>query len=236
MGAKVSKWEAELWHYISLGDSKRCPLYDYCQTGQNGVGCFHGETENRDIHRIHRFIDSDEIDFSKNENIHIKFPSCQRSAKIFGLVSKLALKYRGRKWLNSLPVPDNLVLLADDNLPIEIRRVPLRANHGAVWRLSDCWMIHLNKNDPPARQRFTLYHEVFHILSHCHAFSVFKRTVSTEVYYNEILADHFATNVLLPQKSVAARWAEINDVNEMAAIFDVPESVMYIGLKIMRLI
>jgi Zn-dependent peptidase ImmA (M78 family) len=149
----------------------------------------------------------------------------------------LAIKYQAKAGIDRLPVPNDLITQAADNLPIEVRQVPLKAYHGAVWRLSDCWLIHLNSNDTPARQRFTLYHEIFHILAHCKATPVFKKTShSHKGTFNELLADHFAAIILLPENWVKEKWLELKDVSQMAAIFDVPKPIMYLGLKAMRLV
>jgi hypothetical protein len=236
MAGKTARWESELWSYLSLGDGIHCPLYDFCQLKQEGIKCLSDEIGKENIDRIQKFIDDDEIDWSNNELVNLELPRCQGSSRIFQLVVKLAWKYRGRSWDNHLPVPDDLILRADDNLPIEVRRVPLKVYHGAIWRLSNCWVIQLNSYDTPARQRFTLYHEIFHVLAHCRATCSFKKRKGQEGLFNEILADHFAANILLPGESVVSKWTEVKDVNQMAAIFNVPESVMYIGLRSMRLI
>ncbi|MDP2931880.1 MAG: ImmA/IrrE family metallo-endopeptidase [Chloroflexota bacterium] len=92
-----------------------------------------------------------------------------------------------------------------------------QSHHGAVWRLSDCWLIHLNSNDTSARQRFTLYHEIFHILAHGKAKPVFKKTAcNQEGSFNELLADHFAAVMLLPEKWVKVIWAQVKDIGQMA--------------------
>ena len=130
-------------------------------------------------------------------------------------------------------MPDNLISRGYDNLPIEVRYLPLKTNHGAVWRLNDCWMIHLNSNNTPAKQRFTLYHEIFHILAHCQCqvTPVFRKKNTDELNFNEILADHFAANILLPQKQVRELWTETKDINRMAEIFNAPKPIVYISLR-----
>jgi Zn-dependent peptidase ImmA (M78 family) len=47
-------------------------------------------------------------------------------------------------------------------------------------------------------KRFTLYHEIFHILAYTHSINVFKKPTDGEVPYNEFLADHFPANILMP--------------------------------------
>ena len=236
MVAKTTKWESKLWSYLSKGDGINCPLYNSCQLRQKGAECLSNKMGKENVERIHRLIDNDEIDLTNDELVAVKLPRCQKGESIFELVSKLARKYRSGSWKNRLPVPDDLILLAEDNLPIEVRRVPLRVYHGAIWRLRDCWVIQLNSHDTPVRQRFTLYHEIFHVLAHCKATPVFKKRIGREGFFNEVLADHFAAVMLLPQESVVAKWAEVKDVSRMANIFKVPESLMYFSLRANRLI
>lgn len=134
-------------------------------------------------------------------------------------------------------MPTNLITRADDNLPIEVRQVPLKAYRGAVWRLSACWVVQLNSNDSLVRQRFTLYHEIFHILAHSKATPVFKKAGGNrEGSFNEILADHFSGACLLPEGWVKEKWTEVKDMSQMAAIFDVPKPIVWLALKHLCLI
>lgn len=234
MGRKTPKWESELWSYLSSGDGIHCPVYQSCQLRQNNVWCL---SENEDNHRlINEFIDEEDPDLADAASIKFKFPTCPGSSRIFKLVCRLAYT-NAAVVIDGPPVPADLITRADDNLPIEIRKVPLKAYHGAVWRLSDCWLVQLNSNDIPARQRFTLYHEIFHILAHCKATPVFKKaTDSQEGSFNELLADHFAATILIPTEWVKKLWPEVKDISRMAAIFDAPRSIVWFALKRLRLI
>jgi Zn-dependent peptidase ImmA (M78 family) len=46
-----------------------------------------------------------------------------------------------------------------------------------------------------------------------------------------MLADHFAAACLLPEKLLKKMWPGIKDVNQMAAVFDVPRPVVWLALK-----
>lgn len=236
MTERIENWENELWLYVNAGDGLSCPVSTSCQLKKEVVGCFNNEKEKENTREIHQFVDSDFIEFDGNKNVVPPLSRCLIRSRIFDLVIKLAQKYRNKSWDKTLPVPDNLILNASDNLPIEMRRVPLKANHGAVWQLDDSWLIHLNSKDTPARRRFTLYHEIFHILAHCQGNIMFKRSGGGEVYFNEFLADHFSASILLPYEWVVAKWPEIKDINKMANVFNVPGPVMYGALKIKGLI
>ena len=119
---------------------------------------------------------------------------------------------------------------------IEVRHLPLIATHGAVWFLNTCWLIHLNSNDSLVRQRFTLYHEIFHVLAHSQGNPLFKHRGSDNINFNEILADHFSASMLIPQEMLPEYWMEYKDIELLADIFKVPKTVMYITLKAENLI
>jgi hypothetical protein len=186
------------------------------------------------------FVDDEDPDLTHPEKIAFKFNSCPQSGKVFELVRRLAVRYQIEAGIARPPVPSDLVTRADDNLPIEVRKVPLKAHHGTVWRLNDCWVVQLNSNDTAARQRFTLYHEIFHILAHC------KATEATPVFrkasgldkgsFNELLADHFAAIILMPDWLVQKMWNELKDISQIAAIFDVPKTIVWFALKHLELI
>ena len=224
-------WETELWSLLSQGDGIRCPVYGLCELRLKGFWCL---SDHEDYYEErNKLIDNDNPDFNYSVSVEwFGSHSCPESGRIFQLVSRLAKRYQVEPGINRLPVPADLITHAYDNLPIEVRHVPLKAYHGAVWRLSDSWLVHINNNDTPARQRFTLYHEIFHILAHCKATPIFKKTAcSHKGTFNELLADHFAAIILLPEKWVKEKWTEAEDVNQMAALFEVPKPVMYIALR-----
>jgi len=233
MGKKTPKWENELWSYLSSGDGIHCPVYESCKLRLQGIWCI---SDNLDYYKARNEL-LDDDDLAEPSGIGPKLNSCPESGRIFQLVTMLATRYQVEAGIDRLPVPTDLITQTGNNLPIEVRQVPLKAYHGAVWRLSDCWMVHLNSNDTPDKRRFTLYHEIFHILAHCKATPVFKKiSCSREGSFNELLADHFAAVILLPEKWVKEKWTDVKDVSQMAAIFEVPKSVMYLGLRGMHLI
>ena len=233
MAGKNARWEAELWSYISRGDGVHCPIYHSCQLRLQGVWCL---SDNEEYYKEKlSFLDNDDLDL--NVGIELNFFGCPRSSRIFRLVSRLGIKYQMEAGIARPPVPDNIITKASDGLPIKVRRMPLKAYHGAVWQLNDRWVIQLNSRDTPARQRFTLYHEIFHILAHGKATPVFKRRAGVrEGAFNELLADHFSVCTLLREEWLKTIWPEIKDIGQMAAIFEVPKPVMYLSLRAVGLI
>jgi hypothetical protein len=234
MERKTPRWEAELWSYLSKGDGTNCPMYPSCQLRGNNVRCY---SENLGYFKlVTEFIDEDGLELNNPAGEKLKFPTCPSSGRIFQLVRRLAQRYLKEAEINQPPVPTGLITRADGDIPIEVRQVPLKAYRGAVWRLSNCWVVQLNSNDPTARQRFTLYHEIFHILAHSRATPVFKKAgCDREGSFNEMLADHFSAACLLPDKLVKKMWPRIKDINQMALTFDVPRPVVWLALKFLGL-
>lgn len=228
-------WEAELWSYLSKGDGIHCPIYESCSLRLQGEWCL---SEHEEYYQLmNNFLDDEVLDLADPAAIQFEFPACRFVGRVFNLVRRLAEGYQTEVGVNRPPVPDDLITRGDDGLPIEVRQIPLKAHHGAIWRLSDCWLVQLNSNDTAARQRFTVYHEVFHILAHNRATPVFKKTSSSsEGSFNELLADHFAAIILMPENLVKEKWAEVQDMNRMAAIFEVPRPVVWFALKHLSLI
>jgi len=152
-------------------------------------------------------------------------------------VERLAQNYLGRAKAHCLPISEELIHLADEHHPIEVRLVPLRNYHGAIWHLRDSWVIQLNENDTPARRRFALFHEAFHVLAHHRGTTlVFKKRGGEAGSFNELLADHFASCILLPKEWVREKWAKVRDLDRMSKIFRVPKPLTWLRLRGMGLV
>jgi len=186
---------------------------------------------------MNNFLDDEALDLTDPASIEFEFRGCRHMGRIFSLVRRLAVRYQREGGVGRLPVPADLIINGSDGRPVEVRELPFKAHHGAIWRLNDCWVVQLNSNDTPARKRFTLYHEIFHILAHCKATPVFKKISSRpDGSFNELLADHFSAILLMPEKQVKEKWAEVRDINQMATMFDVPKPVVWFALKQLRLV
>jgi len=225
---RIPKWESELWSYVS-SSGKHCPLYNCCQARQQGAWCL---DDNRK--HIERLVEKKTFN-SRNFDFIEGAPLC----RVFGLVERLAEKYLKMGRICQPPVPVDIIRLADDQHPVEVRQPPLKAYHGAIWRLREGWVIQLRNDDPSATKRFTLFHEVFHILAHRSATPVFSKRRDKRGRghtFNEMLADTFAAYILMPRQWVKEKWAEVKDLDKMAKIFDVPKPAMSIRLREMGLI
>jgi len=233
---KIPKWESKLWDYLSSGDGVQCPIYSRCQERLSGSWC---PSNNLDC--ISQLLDDKRFDASKYDSIGGS-GECGECGEIFQLVERLAKGYLARAEVHCPPVPTELIHLADEQHPIEVRLLSLKIYHGAIWYLKGrCqkgrWIIQLNRSAPPARRRFSLFHEAFHIVAHCRATTpLFRKREHGGGSFNELLADYFAGSILMPREWVRERWAEVEDLDSMAKIFDVPKPLMWIRLKEMDLI
>ena len=231
---KIPEWEPELWSYLSKGDGMVCPVYNQCQVRQQGGLCLN---DNKQYFKcLTKFIEQDEIEPSSFELTAFDFMSCKRSGRLFELVEMLAEKYFKKTRARYPPVPTNLILTADDKRPIEIHHLPLKNYRGAIWRLKDKWVIQIRNDDTPARQRFTIFHEIFHILAHCSSTPVFRKIGTREGSFNELLADCFSTRLQVPKEWAKEKWAEVEDLDRLAEIFDVPKPAMCIRLRQLGLV
>jgi len=221
MTKKIPKWEAQLWSNISSGDGMHCPLYSNCRIRQKGGWCLDDNKE-----QIDWLLDTDSFNFSSFD--FIESGTCYGE---FKMVEMLAQRYLKEGGVRCPPVPTEIISLANEQRPVEVRLVPLKACHGAVWHLQDGWVIQLNENDTPATRRFILFHEAFHILAHNKANPIFRNRRTEEGSFNELLADFFAVFILMPKQWVKEKWAEVRDLEEMAKVFDVPKAAMCIRLK-----
>jgi hypothetical protein len=234
MERKTPRWESELWSYLSRGDGINCPMYPSCPLRVENIKCYNENTGYFKL--VSEFIDEERLELSNPSGEKLEFPTCPSSGRIFQLVRRLARRYLKEARINNPPVPTSLITRAEGDVPIEVRQVPLKAYRGAVWRLNDCWVVQLNSHDSTARQRFTLYHEIFHILAHSKATPVFKKAgCDREGSFNEMLADHFAAACLLPDKLVKKIWPKVKDINRLAEIFDVPRPVAWLAIRLMGL-
>jgi len=103
------------------------------------------------------------------------------------------------------------------------------------------WLILIDKNDIHGRRRYTLAHELKHVIDH----SLDKLAYSRLGYGNEqqrqahveAICQHFAACFLMPKTWVKNSWANgMQDVYDLAALFQVSVTAMEIRLRAMGLL
>jgi hypothetical protein len=208
MNARLVDRYSEFFTTLSRGDGNGCPLYQTCLERSDGYSCIQDLMPQLSRLRSGRCIDAEYLALGS-----------RRSCRAIRWVEMLAQDYLERAGnINAPPVPDDIALLADKNNGIEIRVLPLKMYRGAVWKVNGRWTIFLNSNATPGRKRVTLFHEVFHILTQCeHAFKAMGRTPANGLF-NEIMADHFARNILIPHPWLLQEGKHIKDPDQLAKI------------------
>lgn len=114
--------------------------------------------------------------------------------------------------VNRPPVPLDLVGAVAD---VRLVYVDWRYHQGYMRRVGKVFYIAINTNDTDAEQRFTVFHELFHVIERVQpAF----RMAAPAAWHSELLADHFALSVLLSD-----RWFTLyarscgNDLQQLAS-------------------
>lgn len=234
---KALTLEEEFWSYVGASDGKRCPLKIDCNcntcylSGECDVRTKDGWCLDSNLDSVIRHYEK----FTENCDQESVPPSCdfpfRNPCRIFRLVEFVAYCYLNSAGVSCLPVPMSIAMLADVENGVEVRLVPLKAYHGSLWRSQGKWIVQLNVNDTPARRRFTIFHEVFHIRAHLETTPVFAKVGSSKASFSESLADYFAACVLAPPHWVKKEWTKFKDIRQMAAHFNVPYFVMLVMLK-----
>jgi hypothetical protein len=212
---------SEFFKTISRGDGNSCPLYNTCLEKSAGYSCIHDLMQQLGRLRGGRGPDADHLALGY-----------RHSCRAIRWVEMLAQEYLEKAGnIKAPPVPEEIALLADKKDSIEIRLLPLKLHRGAVWKIDDKWVIYLDSNANEARRRFTLFHEVFHILTQCdHAYKSIGRAPANGLF-NEIIADNFSRNVLMPHRWLLEEGTNIKYPDRLARICGVPRTIAISELR-----
>lgn len=131
----------------------------------------------------------------------------------------------------------NVGLLAE--LPrIEVRVEP-NLHKGGISGFSQWsqgrWLIVVNRSDSPTRRRFTLSHELKHILDHPFAKVLYSKLSDVEAERErtiERICDYFAGCLLVPRNWLKQAWSNgIQNRAALAALFNVSEAAISVRLQ-----
>ena len=94
------------------------------------------------------------------------------------------------------------------------------------------WVICLNRSDSPARQRFTLLHELKHVIDHGASGRLYRGSrLLTASRQTERAADYFAGCVLVSKRSLKAIWGQgLHDPVQLARYFGVSVAAIQVRL------
>ncbi|WP_328499751.1 ImmA/IrrE family metallo-endopeptidase [Streptomyces sp. NBC_00457] len=122
------------------------------------------------------------------------------------------------------PVEDLTALVESLGYPVEYRPLPTDVHGISVpedWDGFSAWVVLINCEDNWARQRFTLAHELSHILQRDSGHIVIDRAVLDDDRRAERIADSFARNFLLPEEAVQcaySRSGKVSQFEQMASL------------------
>jgi hypothetical protein len=214
----------DLWNFVASCDGERCSLERYCAI-RHSAWCPIDHLKALDV------LLYDQQPSLRRYDVIKSGPQCM----VIEAIERLASSYIRKGKVTCPPVPMDLVMLVAGRKPVEVRPLPLKAFHGALWREEDEWVIYLRSSDTHAQQRFTLFHESFHILASNRA-SLDCATVRTQNPIHEWAANHFAARMLMPREWLLQQWKSAGNPSTLSRIFDAPESIVCISLKRLGLV
>jgi Zn-dependent peptidase ImmA (M78 family) len=134
------------------------------------------------------------------------------------------------------PVPSQVV----SGLPfIKVAvRMPMASSGASKW-IKPRWVVLLNGLEPPARQRFSLAHELKHVIDHKTSNGLWRPWAENPIARRRIeqLCDYFAGCLLMPRPWVKAAYCGgTQDVVELAKRFQVSPQAMQVRLLQLGLI
>ncbi len=229
MTIKVTTRQPDLWDMLYECNSDRCPLRDHC--GHTKIGwCVN---DNAEI--IKSILGSEDLVQSWHSSIRSE-PVCP----VFESVERLAYSFLKNAGIEFMPVPSGVAHLADQTRPLEIHSLHLNHCHGALWELDSTWLLQIREQDSFPQKRFTIFHEVFHILTHSTAHELPAHSIghcqSNWTTFRDLVADVFACYVLMPRNHVERKWLFYKSLTKMSRCFIVPAPVMWLRLKRMGLL
>lgn len=111
---------------------------------------------------------------------------------------------------------------------LEVRRHSPWPSSGATQWIGGRWVIVLNASEPAVRQRFSLCHELKHIVDHRFVDLIYRGISSEERQrFIENACDYFAGCLLMPRPAVKRTWTtKTQRLDQLARHFHVSEAAM----------
>jgi len=129
------------------------------------------------------------------------------------------------------PVPTELIV---ELLPrVQLKRAPSLPDSGRVRWSGSQWIILVASDEAPVRQRFSIGHELAHIVFHPSAAVAFPATSSqTAAQRLETACDRFAASLLMPRPWMKRAFAEagLQDMPGLSRLFGVSWPACHIRL------
>lgn len=154
----------------------------------------------------------------------------------FRLAELQAIKLLAALGVAAPPVPEQMLARLPQVEIMRIAPLPVSVSGGAKW-VKGLWLIVVNAAEPPVRQRFSLAHEIKHVLDGKHASKLYPAigTMSSHERTEQV-CDVFAANLLMPKTWVRKAYANgPQDLRSLAKAFGVSMSAMNIRLQTLGL-
>lgn len=147
----------------------------------------------------------------------------------FVFAERQARLFLDRQHVRQAPVPTSVM----SELPfVQVAiRTPMHSSGATRW-MKPRWVVLINGAEPPLRQRFSMAHELKHILDHEYAKRFFPRLMTPDDRRRvEQLCDYFAGCLLMPRSWVREAVKDFGaDPVGLAELFQVSPQAMQVRL------
>ena len=105
----------------------------------------------------------------------------------------------------------------------------------------DSYLIQVSSSDGAKRQRFSIAHEIAHIVLHDDdEFIEYRKPLAdyddSNMLYKEVQANMLASALLMPRDLVQRVWANTKDIDDLAEVFNVSRTAAYYRLDNLQLL
>lgn len=152
-----------------------------------------------------------------------------------GLAERQALAFLRLAGITDPAVPEAAI----SELPrLEVHRAPALPVSGLAHWSRGRWLILLKASEAPARQRFSLGHELKHILDHRFVDTLYAEIPDqARAEFIERVCDYFAACLLMPRPWVKRAWTSgVQGLPALASRFGVSQSAMQVRLNQLGLV
>jgi len=147
----------------------------------------------------------------------------------FGLAERQATRLLRLSAVTESPVPSAIVA----GLPfIQVAVRALGQSSGATDWVKPHWIVLLNGSESAGRQRFSLGHELKHVLDHSLVAVAYGDVANRETHrYVERICEYFSACLWMPRPWVKSAYANgVQDTVDLADLFDVSPQAMHVRL------
>ena len=145
------------------------------------------------------------------------------------IAERQALRFLVLAGIETAPVPEHVI----SGLPrMQVERVTALPASGAAQWADGRWLILLNRSEPATRQRFSLAHELKHVVDHPFVDRLYGSIDASErAAWIEQVCDYFAGCLLMPRPWLKRAYAARPDVTRLAQLFEVSRAAMNMRLN-----